>query len=118
MVGPNFQGNHGQDLLQPLDLTTNSASKKIERKEFSNYFSECIAKALLANPENDITTVKVDLTLKALKPWQALTKARVYKYLKSEKGKEIILAGWKASGISDAVRKGRNGDILSLDPFQ
>ena len=105
-------------LFQPLDLTTNSAAKKIEKREFSNYFTECITEALLKNPDIDVTTIKVDLRLKALKPRHALTTQRVYKFLKSEKGKEIILAGWKAAGIMDAVKKGRNGDIPTLNPFE
>ena len=74
-------------LLQPMDLTTNSAAKKIEEREFSNYFTECITEALLKNPDIDVTTIKFDLRLKTLKPRHALTTQRVYKFLKSEKGK-------------------------------
>ena len=35
----------------------------------------------------------------------------------SEKGKEIILSGWGAAGISDAIRLGILG-LPSIDPFE
>ena len=31
-----------------------------EQREFSNYFTICITKALLADPKKDVTTIKVD----------------------------------------------------------
>ena len=105
-------------LLQPLDLTTNSAAKKIEKGEFSNYFTEASLRRFLKNPDINVTTIKVDLRLKTLNPRQALTTQRVYKFLKSERGKEIILAGWKAAGIMGAVKKGHNGDTPTLNPFE
>ena len=47
--------------------------KKIEKREFSNYFTEYITEVLLKNPDIDVTTIKVDLRLKTLKPRHALT---------------------------------------------
>ena len=37
-------------LLQPLDLTTNGTSKKIEKREFSSYFTKRIMQAMLKDP--------------------------------------------------------------------
>ena len=53
-------------LLQTLDLTTNRVVKKMEQCEFSDYFTNCITKALLADPKHDVTTIKVDLKLSTL----------------------------------------------------
>ena len=59
-------------LFQPLDLTTNRVVKKIEQREFSNYFTNCITEALLTDPKQDVTTIKLDL-----KPIHAKTVSKV-----------------------------------------
>ena len=41
----------------------------------------------------------------------------VYNYLKSMKGKNIILSGWKDAVISSAINEGRAGVMLTLDPY-
>ena len=41
----------------------------------------------------------------------------LYDYLKSDKGVDIIIAGWRASEILDAVEKGRGGQFPNLDPY-
>ena len=40
----------------------------------------------------------------------------LYEWLLSDKGKSIILSGWKSSGITGTVRKARSGEMSSLDP--
>ena len=55
-------------LLQPLDLTTNGVVKKMNQREFSNYFTTCITDAMLEDPKRDVTTIKVDLKLSTLQP--------------------------------------------------
>ena len=50
-------------LLQPLDLTTNTTFKNIERKEFSNYFTPIILKELIMDPNLNVTAVSVDLRI-------------------------------------------------------
>ena len=72
-------------MLQPLDLTTNGVVKKMEQREFSDYFTNCITEALLADPKWDVTTVKTDLKLSTLKPIHAKTVSKEYKHLKSER---------------------------------
>ena len=37
--------------------------------------------------------------------------------MSSPKGREIIINGWEAAGISDAIQMGSEG-LPSLDPFQ
>ena len=41
----------------------------------------------------------------------------LYEWLLSDKGKSIILSGWKSSGITGTVRKARSGEMSSLDPY-
>ena len=81
-------------LLQPLDLTTNTSFKKYEKQAFSEYFTSCIMEALTNDPDRDITTIKDNLRLSTLKPRRAKVMTDMYQHLKSEKGKEIIKAGW------------------------
>ena len=54
-------------LLQPLDLTTNASVKKMEKKCFSEYFTNAITKEVLRDPKRDVTTIEVDLRLSTLK---------------------------------------------------
>ena len=85
-------------LLQTLDLTTNRVVKNMkQQREFSNYFTKCITYALLADPKRDATTIKVDLKLSTLKAIHAKTVSKVYEHLKSDKGKQVILNGFRAS---------------------
>ena len=45
-------------LLQPLDVSTNGTTKKIEKKEFSNYIGSIITNEMLINSNRDVTTIK------------------------------------------------------------
>ena len=58
-------------LLELLDLTTNTAFKKLEKKAFSDNFTEIITKELLRDPECNVTTINIDLKLSILKPLHA-----------------------------------------------
>ena len=57
--------------------------------------------ALTNDPDRDVTTVQVDLRLSTLNPRHAKVMTVMYHHLKSEKGREIMKAGWKAVGIKD-----------------
>ena len=92
-------------LLQPLELTTNGVVKKMEQRDFSNYFTNCITEALLADPKRNVTTIKVDLKLSTLKPIHAKTVSKEYEHLKSDNGKQVILDGFRAARIREAVKK-------------
>ena len=74
--------------------------------------------ALENDPNRDVTTIKVDLRMSTLKPRHAKVMADMYTYLKSERGVMIIEAGWKASGITDALRVAREGnENYQFKPF-
>ena len=106
-------------LLQPLDLATNASFKKYEKRAFSEYFTTCIMEALRNDPYRDVTTIQVDLLLSTLKPRHAKVMTDFYQHLQSEKGKEIIKAGWKAADITDILRDAPagNGNTIGLNPF-
>ena len=54
-------------LLQSLDLTTNTSSKKIEKRAFGKYFSTSIVETLKEDPTHDVTAIKADSWLSTLK---------------------------------------------------
>ncbi|PFX11493.1 hypothetical protein AWC38_SpisGene24750 [Stylophora pistillata] len=109
---------HGNEKnTQPLDLTTNGSVKKMEKRGFSDYFTSTITETLEKDPQRDVTTIEVDLKLSTLKPIHAKLLMSIYEFLQGEKGRKIILNGWKAAGITEAVESARKGRIPTQDPF-
>ena len=105
-------------LLSPLDLTVNNKMKAIEREDFSNYYSAAMTKILSSNKEIDIADARVDIKMSTLKPIHARSIARSYSYFKSDHGRRIIASGWRAAGITGAVKKCREDTYESLlNPF-
>ena len=105
-------------LFQALNLITNNAVKDIEKQEFTSHFTTSILSALQRDPDIDVTTIEIDLKLSTLKPCHAATMEKVYNFLKSEKGREIILSGWKAAGITEALQQERERNAaFSLNPY-
>ena len=47
-------------LFQPLDLTTNSSLKKIEKRAFSKYLSSSIYGSTETDPTRDVTIIQID----------------------------------------------------------
>ena len=84
-------------LLQPLDLTTNTSSKKIEKRAFSKYFSTSIVETLKEDPTLDVTAIKVDSWLSTLKLLHVIVMKKAFQFLKSLKGKEVILSGCRVA---------------------
>ena len=85
-------------LLQPLDLTINGSFKKMEKAAFRDYFTNTITRELEIDPEKDVTTIKVDLTLSTLKPIHAMVMTKIYQHFNKD-GRETILNGWKVAGV-------------------
>ena len=83
-------------LLQPLDLTTNTSLKKIEKKTFSKYLSSSIIEALKEDPTRGDTTMKVNLRISVFRPLHANVTKETYQFFESLKGKEVILNGWSS----------------------
>ena len=103
-------------LLQPLDLTTNGSFKKMEKAAFRDYFTNMITRELKIDPEKDVTTIKVDLTLSTLKSIHTMMMTEIYQPFNKD-GQETILNGWKAAGVVCAIDEGRSGAIINFNLF-
>ena len=90
-------------LLQPLDLTTKASVKKMKKRGFSDYFTSTITKVLEKEPNRDVATIEVDLKLSTLKPIHGKVLMDIYDFLRSEKGKKVVLNWWKAAGITEVL---------------
>ena len=99
-------------LLQSLDLMTNASMKKMEKKYFSEYFTNAITKEMLHDPKRGLTMIEVDL--QTLKPEHAKVVRKVYKFLQSEKGCDVIKAGWREAGITDVLKEARETGCTSM----
>ena len=107
-------------LLQPLDLTTNASFKKFEKQTFTEYFTSCIVKALEIDPDHDVASIEVDFCLSTLKPRHAKVMTELYDHLRTQAGKDITRAGWKAAGISKNLADARKNQKNSIkdNPFE
>ena len=61
---------------------------------------------MLNDPTRDFTTIEIDLRLSILKPDHAKVIKNVYAFIKTEKGRNIILAGLRVAVIRDVNLKG------------
>ena len=102
-------------LLQSLDLTTNASMKKMEKKYFSEYFTNAITKEMLHDPKRGVTMIEVDL--QTLKLEHAKVVRKVYKFLQSEKGCDVIKAGSREAGITGVLKEARETGCTSMKPF-
>ena len=86
------------DRLQPMDLSVNKCIKDFLKKEFNAWYSQKVYEQ-----SGEETPVPVDLRLSVLKPLGAQWLINTFNYLVSNN--DIIVNGFKASGISDIVYK-------------
>ena len=105
------------NLSQSFDLATNRVVKKMEQREFSYYFADCITEGLMTAPKRDITIIKADLKFFTLKPIHAKTVSKLYKHLKNDKDKQVILNEFRAAGIVEDVKKIRENPKSGLNPY-
>ena len=63
-----------------------------------------------------LENVKVKLNLTILKRIHVGWLVEFYNHMTTDKGCDIIKRGWKAAGITDAIRLGLN-NLPSMDPF-
>ena len=74
------------------------------------YFATCITDAILEDPKLDVTTITVST--------KTVCKECVYQILKTGEGKQTILNGFRAAGITDTDGKTRlNSVVDSLNPY-
>ena len=89
----------------------------MEKKCFSEYFTNVITKDMLRDPKRNVTTIAVDLRLSTLKPVHAKVMRKVYTFLQSEKVCDVIKADWRAAGITDALKEARDTGCTSHCSF-
>ena len=99
---------------QTLDLTANGYAKQYLKSKFTEWYSSQI-RAYLDNGVS-IDDIEVGLQLSKIKPIHAGWLVELYNHMTTSKGKEIIDSGWKAAGISDAVKLG-SSKLPPIDPF-
>ena len=106
--------------LLPLDLITNASFKRFEKRKFTEYFTSCIMRAFEIELDHDVVSIEVNLRLSTLKARHAKAMMKLYEYLQTEAGKQIIKAGWKASGITDNLGNARQSNINPIkdNPFK
>ena len=88
-------------LYLPLHLTVNGSAKSIFRRKFTEWYSG----QLTVNLDNGKNLEDIRLQLTILKPLHASWILEFYNFM-TERGKEIISNGWKASGITKALELG------------
>ena len=96
--------------LQPLDLTVNRSCKVFLRNQAQKWYSEQVQAQIM----NGIQPHKlcVDLRISVLKPLHAKWVVQFYDYMRSNK--DIILKGWRRSGVSAALEEPQRKE----DPFE
>ena len=65
---------------------------------------------------HDLSVAKLMCT-RLLRPLHARSLCKVHAMFKTDRGKQIILNGWRAAGIVDAVKDARTTVTDILDPF-
>lgn len=101
-------------IFQPLDLTVNNHCKHFMKNLFTEWYSKQTEELSL---NKEIEDVNIQFKLTTIKPLHAKWLLQFYNHITSSDGHKVILNGWKASGIYDAVRMG-SASLDSHDPFQ
>ena len=94
--------------FQPLDLTVNKSGKDFLRKEAQSWYSQEIVKQMEAGKRSD--QIKVDDRVSVVKPLHAKWIVKHYDYARTKP--QLVINGWKESGIIDHLAK-----KIDLDPF-
>ena len=106
--------NNMTHLFQPLDLTVNKHCKLFLKNCFSKWYSQQIENQLAVGKKMEEIEIKFKLT--TIKPLHAKWVVEFYNEMTAESGSKIIVNGWKASGIFDAVKMG-SAALPPIDPF-
>ena len=107
--------NNMTQLFQPLDLTVNKHCKSYLKRLFSEWYAQQIKNQLFLGKKVEET--KIGFRLTTLKPLLAKWMVEYYNKTTSENDSSIIINGWKAAGIYDAIKIGSFG-LQSIDPFE
>ena len=87
--------------FQPLDITFYKSAKIFNKEKYHKWYTEQVTKQL--NEGKDPADVEVSLILSQVKPLHAKWIFEMYKYLQGRN--DLIINGFKAAGITEAVEK-------------
>ena len=104
---PEYAPNNMTDYFQMLDLTVNKWMKKFMKQKFNEWLATQLRNELESGKE--LENIPIKFLLSTIKHLHAGWLIDCYNHLTSSRGKEIILAGWRASEISAAVEDGLVG---------
>ena len=90
-------------LFQSLDLTVNGHCEAYTKSK-SAVVSEANGNALFQGKK--VEEIGISFRLTTIKPLHAKWLMEFYNHITSEAGSKIIINGWKASGIYDAIKMG------------
>ena len=102
-------------IFQPLDLTINKWVKEFFKKKFNEWYASRLREELEKGKSLD--EIEIKFTLTELKPIHANWLIECYNSLTSPENQGAILAGWRASGISEALAVGSVSFYAAMDPF-
>ena len=94
---------HMTHFFQPLDLTVNWSAKSFMRNKFVIWYAEEIKKQMDAGVPAE--SIDVNLKLTSLKALHANWLIELYNVLTTADGKEMVLNGWKKSGVTAVLKK-------------
>ena len=95
--------------FQPLDLTVNKSSKDFLCQEAESWYSQEIVKQMEAGKRPD--EIKVDICISVVKPLHTKWIVNYYDYARNNP--DLIINGWKESGIINKLSQ-----KINLDPFE
>ena len=107
--------NNMTKLFQPLDLTVNKHCKSYLKRLFLERYAQQIENQLSLGKK--VEEIKIEFRLTTLKPLHAKWLVKYYNEITSENGSSVIINGWKAASIYDAIKTGSSG-VQSIDPFE
>ena len=64
-----------------------------------------------------VEEIKIEFCLTTFKPLHAKSLVEYYNEIRSENGSPVIINGWKAAGIYDAIKAGSSG-LQSINPLE
>ena len=107
--------NNMIQLFQHLDLMVNKHRKSYLKRLLSEWYAQQIMNQLSLGEK--VEEIKVEFLLTTLKPLHAKWLVESYNEITSENGSSVIINGWKAADIYDAIKAGSSG-LQSIDPFK
>ena len=91
-------------LFQPLDLMVHKHCKSYLKRLFSEWYAQQIKNQLSLGKK--VEEIKIKFRLTTLKSLHAKWLVEYYNEITSENGSSVIINGWKAAGIYNAIKAG------------